>query len=367
MPVRASTLCLIAFSSIMGMASVGLTSAHPHDVDIDDIVIEGIVIEGGEIEAAKIDNMGDSLSSGANVTYNGKNVEVKLSIPENIESDKDKPSARQLEDSINERLRANQRLDRSEHSKQGKEDKDRADRSDRNDRAERNERTDRNERRGRTERTERGERDDRRGRGGRRNRDGGAQDWPNFGDRDSGPDAGSDSSADNSSNTPSGTVTKLTIPTLTLDDLSTSFETRMKRHVLRFAESLGAARAKNEDRFAYFDEGLDIENLEDLRQAARLAEEVLAESGVISNAADFAADIIEDIKVERAGNSLSIDFEGKRVGKITRSQSGGTEHYNIEALGSLMTFNRSEIIGPDGKPRTRITVDIDDTGTIADE
>lgn len=363
MPMRGSTICLIAFSAIMGMASVGLTSAHPHDIESDP-----------EIDSA-IEPKGDSVLSSS-----------LKSVPNNLQEQDINIEFSELENDVSVGLEAEPEIRLGnvidQHSPAGK-------------------------------RSDRPERADRRERGERRKRDGRVRDWPYFGDEETSNEAaleatitvqphdednigkaaeggfaemqdqtrfgeeshrlpplpvapvvppipGSKTALKAQADNSSGAVTKLTIPTLTMDDLSASFEKRLQKHILRFAESLGVAREKNEDRFAYFDDGLTFESPEDMRQAARLAEEVIAESGVISNVADFAADIIEDIEIEHSGDVFTIDFEGKRLGKLTRSVNAGVEHFNIEGLGSLMTFNRREIIGEDGKLRTRITLDIDE-------
>lgn len=102
-----------------------------------------------------------------------------------------------------------------------------------------------------------------------------------------------------------------------------------------------------------------IENPEDLREAARYIQNMLAESGVLENLADIVIELAEDIEIEDIGEGMRLSFDGKRIGGFSMDEEN--ERLNIETMDSNTTIEKETFI-ENGKKRTRIVIETDSDG-----
>ena len=99
-----------------------------------------------------------------------------------------------------------------------------------------------------------------------------------------------------------------------------------------------------------------IENPEDLREAARSLQNMLAESGILESLADVIIELAEDVEIEDTGEGMRLSFDGKRIGGFSIDED--TEQLSIETMGSNTTIEKETVI-ENGKKKTRIVIETD--------
>lgn len=132
-------------------------------------------------------------------------------------------------------------------------------------------------------------------------------------------------------------------------------EQRLKTHTDKIERSLKKAEATND----FLKSDRKIKNADDIREAARAIEELVAESGVISNLADMMLGLAEDFDVETTDEGLALKFDGDRIGRVNvKRDKHAQSTFDVEGFGRNMTIER-EIIKRDGKTKTRIIIEVD--------
>ena len=114
-------------------------------------------------------------------------------------------------------------------------------------------------------------------------------------------------------------------------------------------------RAKSKNKFLR--DGAQIESLEDMRDAARAVEDVLADSGFMSSFADLVIDLAEDFEVENNEDGMSLNFDGKRLGRVKLDKER-SDSFDIEGFGRNLKIDR-ETVRVNGKAKTRIVIELD--------
>lgn len=99
-----------------------------------------------------------------------------------------------------------------------------------------------------------------------------------------------------------------------------------------------------------------IENPDELREAARTIQNLLAESGILENLAEVVIDLAEDIELEDTGNGMRLSFNGERIGGFSMDEDNET--LSIETMDSNTTIEK-EVFIENGKKRTRIVIETD--------
>jgi len=143
--------------------------------------------------------------------------------------------------------------------------------------------------------------------------------------------------------------------TLSASDFASRLEKRFEKHADKIEKSFKQAEAKND----FIGKSRDIRSPDDLRDAARAIEDLIAESGVISNFADMMLDLAEDFDVEATDDGLSLKFDGDRIGRVKVKRDKHTESsLDVEGFGRNMTIEK-EVIKRGGKTKTRIVIEVD--------
>lgn len=132
-------------------------------------------------------------------------------------------------------------------------------------------------------------------------------------------------------------------------------EQRLKTHTDKIEQSLKKAEAKNE----FLNSDREIKNADDIRDAARAIEELVAESGVISSLADMMLSLAEDFDVETTDEGIALKFDGDRIGRVNvKRDKHAQSTFDVEGFGRNMTVER-EVIERGGKTKTRIIIEVD--------
>jgi len=147
------------------------------------------------------------------------------------------------------------------------------------------------------------------------------------------------------------------------DILSEELEQHFEAHSAEIKKKIERADKQRQRAVKKYSKSVDIDNLDvlndpdSLRGLARSLETLLADSGVISNYTDIIVDIIEDVEIVDGDKGLSLNFDGKTLGRI---QVDGIEDdiIGMEALGRNMTVEK-EVITENGKTKTRIVIEMD--------
>lgn len=143
--------------------------------------------------------------------------------------------------------------------------------------------------------------------------------------------------------------------TLSGSEFAARLEKRFKKHTEKMERALKDAEAEN--RFLHEDR--DINSAENIREAARALEDLVAESGVISSFADMMIDLASDFDVETNDDGLSLKFDGDRIGRLKIKRDKHTEStLDIEGFGRNMTVEK-DVIRRNGKTKTRIIIEVD--------
>jgi len=99
-----------------------------------------------------------------------------------------------------------------------------------------------------------------------------------------------------------------------------------------------------------------IENPDDLREAARSIQNLLAESGILESLADVVIELAEDVELEDTGKGMRLSFDGTRIGGFSVDENN--DSLSIETMGSNTTIEK-EVFIENGKKRTRIVIETD--------
>ena len=165
----------------------------------------------------------------------------------------------------------------------------------------------------------------------------GTKSWPFFGNSDA---ADTDAKAGTSG-------------AMDIEEFAEKLGNRLESHGEKMERSI--ARATSDNKF--LKNGGEIDSLEDMRDAAKAVEEVLAESGLISSLADMVVDLAEDFEVENDDEGISLNFDGKRLGRM-KIDKNRDESFDLEGFGRNLTINR-KTVRQNGKTKTRIVIELD--------
>jgi len=141
--------------------------------------------------------------------------------------------------------------------------------------------------------------------------------------------------------------------TMDVEDFATRLEKRFERHAEDMDRKFDKAKAKNK----FLKKDMEIETLEDIRDAAKGLEDLLSDSGVISGLADMMLDLADDFEVESSDDGVSLNFEGKRLGRL-KMDKDSDESFDIEGFGRNLTIDK-KVIRKNGKTKTRIVIEMD--------
>ena len=141
--------------------------------------------------------------------------------------------------------------------------------------------------------------------------------------------------------------------TMDADEFGDRLERRFERHAKTMERKLDRAKSRNK----FLKEDREIETVEDIRDAAKAIENLLAESGVISGLADLVLDFADDFDIESSEDGVSLNFEGKRLGRL-KVDKDTDESFDIEGFGHNLTIDK-KVIRKNGKTKTRIVIEMD--------
>lgn len=99
-----------------------------------------------------------------------------------------------------------------------------------------------------------------------------------------------------------------------------------------------------------------IENPDELREAARSIQNLLADSGILESLAEVVIDLAEDIEIDDTGNGMRLSFNGNRIGGFSMDQDN--DRISIETMGNNTTIEK-EVFIENGKKKTRIVIETD--------
>jgi hypothetical protein len=99
-----------------------------------------------------------------------------------------------------------------------------------------------------------------------------------------------------------------------------------------------------------------IENPDELREAAKSLQNMLAESGLLESLADVVIEMADDIELEDTGNGMRLSFNGNRLGGFSVDKDA--EQLTLETMGNNTTIEK-EVFIENGKKKTRIVIETD--------
>ena len=137
------------------------------------------------------------------------------------------------------------------------------------------------------------------------------------------------------------------------EEFGARLEKRFERHAKNMERKLDNAKSRNK----CLKDDREIETVEDIRDAAKAIENLLADSGVISGLADMVLDLADDFDIESSEDGLSLNFEGKRLGRL-KVDKDTDESFDIEGFGRNLTIDK-KVIRKNGKTKTRIIIEMD--------
>ena len=137
------------------------------------------------------------------------------------------------------------------------------------------------------------------------------------------------------------------------EEFATRLEKRFKRHSDRMDRKIERAKLKNK----FLKDGADFKTTEDLRSAAKAVEDILSDSGIISGLANLVVDMAEDFDIESSDDGVSLNFEGKRLGRL-KVDKDKEESFDIEGFGRNLKIDK-KVIRKNGKTKTRIIIEMD--------
>ncbi len=137
------------------------------------------------------------------------------------------------------------------------------------------------------------------------------------------------------------------------EEFGARLEKRFERHAKNMERKLDNAKSRHK----FLKEDREIETVEDIRDAAKAIENLLADSGVISGLADMVLDLADDFDIESSEDGVSLNFEGKRLGRL-KVDKDTDESFDIEGFGRNLTIDK-KVIRKNGKTKTRIIIEMD--------
>ena len=141
--------------------------------------------------------------------------------------------------------------------------------------------------------------------------------------------------------------------TMDAEEFGARLEKRFERHAKNMERKLDNAKSRHK----FLKEDREIETVEDIRDAAKAIENLLADSGVISGLADMVLDLADDFDIESSEDGVSLNFEGKRLGRL-KVDKDTDESFDIEGFGRNLTIDK-KVIRKNGKTKTRIIIEMD--------
>ena len=99
-----------------------------------------------------------------------------------------------------------------------------------------------------------------------------------------------------------------------------------------------------------------IENPDELREAAKSLQNMLAESGLLERLADVVIEMADDIELEDTGDGMRLSFNGNRLGGFSVDKD--TDQLTLETMGNNTTIEK-ETFMENGKKKTRIIIETD--------
>lgn len=98
---------------------------------------------------------------------------------------------------------------------------------------------------------------------------------------------------------------------------------------------------------------------DEMREMSKDVEEMIVESGMLSNLADMLADFAEDIEVEKGEKSFSLRFDGDTLGEVNQDEE---DRVVLKSMDKEMTVEKETYL-KDGETRTRIVIDMNGDGS----
>ena len=141
--------------------------------------------------------------------------------------------------------------------------------------------------------------------------------------------------------------------TMDAEEFGARLEKRFERHAKNMERKLDNAKSRHK----FLKEDREIETVEDIRDAAKAIENLLADSGVISGLADMVLDLADDFDIESSEDGVSLNFEGKRLGRL-KVDKDTDESFDIEGFGRNLTIDK-KVIRKNGKTKTRVVIEMD--------
>ena len=141
--------------------------------------------------------------------------------------------------------------------------------------------------------------------------------------------------------------------TSTIEEFSDKLGERLEKHSEKMEKSFERAKSKNK----FMRDGAQIDSLEDMRDAARAVEDVLADSGFMSSFAELVIDMAQDFEVENNEDGMALSFDGKRLGRV-KIDKERNDSFDIEGFGRNLKIDR-ETVRQNGKAKTRIVIELD--------
>lgn len=136
--------------------------------------------------------------------------------------------------------------------------------------------------------------------------------------------------------------------------------THFKKHGEKMRRDMDAARKKHKDAMAELHDKPDLSDTEDIREAARALEDMLAESDILENMAEMVMELADDIEIDKGDDGMSLRFNGETLGRFNLEREGRlSDTLSMEGLGKNMVIDKETFI-EDGKKRTRIVIEMDE-------
>lgn len=101
---------------------------------------------------------------------------------------------------------------------------------------------------------------------------------------------------------------------------------------------------------------------DEMREMSKDVEEMIVESGMLSNLADMLASFAEDIEIEKGEKSFSLRFDGDTLGEVNRDEG---DRVVLKSMDKEMTVEKETYL-KDGEKRTRIVIDVNGDGSDID-
>jgi|GEM_PF-6471760 len=93
---------------------------------------------------------------------------------------------------------------------------------------------------------------------------------------------------------------------------------------------------------------------DEMREMSEDVEEMIVESGMLSNLAGMLASFAEGIEIEKGEKSFSLRFDGDTLGEVNRDED---DRVVLKSMDKEMTVEKETYL-KDGEKRTRIVIDV---------